>query len=1609
MPEGTIDNLVITDELPTGLEYVDSYIVRSASDIPGTAGYTAANVATLSALTTSSFDPTGAAFTGGATQEVLAGDGTTTVFTAASDATGVTVVVDGVVVTPASIVGDQITFTTAPDLGAEIVLITAPVLSTSDETLAGDGTTTVFTATASDLSDVAVTVDGVAQTLNTDFTVDGSEITFTAAPAAGAEIVVSVPSPAPGATGDLTFTFDPSQDIANLSSDTANTFMLVIQARVQDVASNVGVDTDPDTFTTLTNNATLDFDPGDGEDQDPIDSGTTVQVDVVEPVLQIEKSVEQTEVDAGDTLNYTLDISHDETSTQDAFDLVIRDLFEDGEPLAFSGISTVKVFDSSDTDITSSATIAASGDGFTVSLDGLELGETISITYEATLTSDAGINDNSIVNTADLVWDSHPDEPGDEFERDYDPVEDTATVTTGAEISFEKVIVATSAAHTGADQHTDASDATGDNDTTADLEDDHVDLVVGEDVTYELRLTLEEGTWEGVVITDTLPSSNAGTLEFVSAQISSNTAGMTIGGVLVENVPMFQLLERTDNVLTFDFGDILNPGNVDDNDADDTDTLILQVRARVSNVDANQDGVTATNSATVTTEEGTTPITDIAVIDIVEPELSLEKVVAQPNGDAGDTFDYTLTIEHTDDSTADAFDLVIADPISDSRLDYVANSVTVTDGDGNDITSTLTITPGTDGFSFSVDSLGLDESLTVKFQARLNNTVGPNEVIPNTATLTWDTLPLDNDPNERDGSDSDEAHIDTGAVADLEKVIVGTSHEHTESDAVNAAGDATGDNDVTPAGDDFVDVTIGERVFYELRVTLEEGTWDNVVIRDTLPSANAGSLEFVSAQISSNPSGMRVGATLLENLDISSLISEAGNVVTFSLGDIVNPGDVDETDTNDTDTFVIRVVARASDVAANVSGVSATNSATLTTDAGTNITDIAVVDIVEPLLELEKFVTNKDTDSLITDAFDLNDDGDPTTFDAGSVDPTADSTVTTLGETITYQLDVTHHADSTADAFDLRIFDAVDNIGTDGFGTISNVRVLIDGVEVTSGFVDQSTATEIDIRFASFDLETQEKISILFDVALTDDAGLLLERGGPDGVDILNEAELSWQSLPEGVAPDQRTNTETDTAEVRVVATDLTVSKNDGVQSREAGDLYEYRLDWEVKENHSGGDFSEATVGAKNVVVTDILPAELTFVSSSIEPDSIQILATGETRLVWNLGDLDSGESGRITVNVQVNETSGPFPSDIINTVTINNDLPEPNTDDNRDRDRDELIEVVPVELEPDVFITKNDGQQERSVGERYDYILNFGNQQVHDDGETLTGRADVVTITDILPEALQLEAMQVQVNGEFIDVIPEITTLEDGSTRVHFSVGGLDPGDVGQVVMTVSIREDLPPGEYEIENRVGINWRNTEIDLTDNRDNDIDVLTVQGENPLFGGSSILQGFRFVEPGIPDDGEGEKDGPILTLMPIYSGLADPGTVLNIKILGEFGEVLTNGTSTVVADAGGNWLAKFPGLVLHDEPHRIIVEQSKPAWNLGGEQHGYNLRTYFAPAISPTHVQSEQTGVEEVMTRRLVPIKDMMEQNRHGDMGSNRDWRLGQFEFAPVSGIGGVLE
>lgn len=168
----------------------------------------------------------------------------------------------------------------------------------------------------------------------------------------------------------------------------------------------------------------------------------------------------------------------------------------------------------------------------------------------------------------------------------------------------------------------------------------------------------------------------------------------------------------------------------------------------------------------------------------------------------------------------------------------------------------------------------------------------------------------------------------------------------------------------------------------------------------------------------------------------------------------------------------------------------------------------------------------------------------------------------------------------------------------------------------------------------------------------------------------------------------------------------------------------------------------------------------------------------------------------------------------------------------------------------------------------------------------------------------------------------------------------------------------------------------------------------VIGEFLAVGGSEILQGFRFSEPGGLRNPERVTGGELqlVTSMPFYAGYASPGTVITISIIGPDGQTLFGGIQTVIADGAGSWTSSFTGLGLGSGPYYIQVEQRLPTWDMNTPSA---FTTFFSPTLTNSYTESEVLTVESVMMRRLSgeALREIIDLN-HNPQGTNVDWRTG---------------
>jgi len=171
--------------------------ISLASDVLGLVGGTGISTTVDPGNKTITITNTGISLT--YTNGTATGDGSTQGFTIDSGraVNDVLVSVNGFILTPTTdytISGTTLTFVTAPASSAEINIRYLPLTGSATYTngeFTGDGSTTGITIDSGrSVEDVLVTVNGVVLVPSTDYSISGTTLTFTTAPAASAEISV---------------------------------------------------------------------------------------------------------------------------------------------------------------------------------------------------------------------------------------------------------------------------------------------------------------------------------------------------------------------------------------------------------------------------------------------------------------------------------------------------------------------------------------------------------------------------------------------------------------------------------------------------------------------------------------------------------------------------------------------------------------------------------------------------------------------------------------------------------------------------------------------------------------------------------------------------------------------------------------------------------------------------------------------------------------------------------------------------------------------------------------------------------------------------------------------------------------------------------------------------------------------------------------------------------------------------------------------------------------------------------------------------------------------------------------------------------------------------
>ena len=363
---------------------------------------------------------------------------------------------------------------------------------------------------------------------------------------------------------------------------------------------------------------------------------------------------------------------------------------------------------------------------------------------------------------------------------------------------------------------------------------------IGETFSYTVTVTVPEGTSSNATLVDTLDNG----LAFVDC--TSIVASGDLSGVPTTCNPgtgagSYPQISNAGRTVTFDLGDVVNPGN---NGGDETITFTYEVV--VLNVAGNVRGTPLNNSATWTWDGGSNG--DSATnVTVIEPALEVIKATIGTNGngtltgssgppddrnltgaDAGDTVNLQIVFRHTGASNATAYDVTLTDTLP-AGLTLASAPVCTPAGAAAPTTCAVA------GNGVSVTYVGANPfpvgaTLTVTFDATIDGSVYPTEVLTNTATLDWTSLPGpvtdvstyagDAENDERTAPDYQDSDPATVTIANPvpEKTVDSTSEAHTTDVGGTTAG------------------AIGEIVRFRLVAQIPEGFSRNLQLRDQLPN-----------------------------------------------------------------------------------------------------------------------------------------------------------------------------------------------------------------------------------------------------------------------------------------------------------------------------------------------------------------------------------------------------------------------------------------------------------------------------------------------------------------------------------------------------------------------------------------------------------------------------------------------------------------------------------------------------------------------------------------------------------------------------------------------------
>ena len=827
-------------------------------------------------------------------------------------------------------------------------------------------------------------------------------------------------------------------------------------------------------------------------------------------------------------------------------------------------------------------------------------------------------------------------------------------------------------------------------------------VTVGDNITYTVTVNNNgPNTAENVIMTDNLPNG----VTFVSANASQGNCS------------------ESNAIVACNLGNISNGGNV-----------IMTIIVNTTKAE------TITNNASVTSSTGdpnsnNNSTSEPTTVNALQADLSITKIDSVDPVTIGDNVNYTVTVTNNGPNTAE--DVVMSDNLPSDVLFVLATS---SQGSCSEINGIVTC-----NLNDIVNGGSVNIAIVVK------------STVAKTITNNASVVSSNSDPNINNNNTSEQTVVNLPPGADLSV---------SKSDLVDP-------------------VTVGNNISYNIIVTNNgPAIAENVILTDNLPSGVA----FVSAKPDQGS------------------CSESNDVVTCNLGNINNSGGVNVTiivSTSSTGLIINNASVTSSTTDSNANNNSTSEQTTVSeisqadlsvskndtidpVTIGDNVTYIITVSnngpataqnvvLTDNLPNGVTFVSANPDQGSCSEANNVVNCNLGNIISGGSVlvtivvKSTATGTITNNASVTSSTSDSNGNNNSTSEqttvnslTADLAITksDAVDPVTT-GDNVTYTVTVSNNGPDTAENVVLTDNLPN-DVLFVS--ANPNQGICSESNGIVTCNLGNLVDNASVSVTIVVNAASSGTitnnASVTSSTSDSNNNNNATsEQTTVNPLTADLMITKSDAVDPVITGDNVAYT----ITVSNNGPQTAE------NVVLTDNLPGNVTFVSANPGQGSC---SESNGIVICNLGDISNNENVPVTIVVTTT-----IADTIINNANVSSNTHDSNTHNNITFEQT-VINPIPG---ADLVVSKIDNNDPVGIGNNITYTITVTNNG--------PDKAENVILTDNLPNNVTFvsagsdqgscsEANSVVtcdlgeiVNGSSAIVTVEVQTTTEGTVTNNASV----------------------------------------------------------------------------------------------------------------------------------------------------------------------------------------------------------------------------------------------